>query len=323
MKSPLLFLLLSALVTAPAVVSARDVHVLIGGLGGEAEYAERFEQALSLLQKALDKPQTAAESGDSEANAALVDQVILLPPAATSRTRIIEVLAEVAEQTTPEDFVSVTLVGHGTYDGEHYKFNIAGVDLTDADFKTALQAIPTQRQLVVVSTSASGVLLKTLEQAGRVVVTATKSGGEANVVVFPTHWADALSTAAADSDRNEIVTVGEAFDYAQRSVDTYYTEQGLLASEHARLVGDGEMRMSLVRIGALRNAIANPIVDQLLNERHTLEVEFNELRARKSLLGRDEYYAELEQLMLRMAQIQSSIDRETGWDQRDAADQGS
>ncbi|MBX2823075.1 MAG: hypothetical protein KTR33_00010 [Gammaproteobacteria bacterium] len=309
--------LLVAMVPLP--VFSRDVHIVVTGLGGDEEYTERFAQALNLLTSAY-APGSADETSTDDQPAV---EVLALDAEQSSRQALIELFDSVAANTTADDFVSVTLIGHGTYDGEHYKFNVSGEDLTGADLKTGLQKLPAQRQLVVVATSASGVLLKTLEQAGRILVTATKSGGETNVVVFPVHWADALSTSAADRDRNEIVTVAEAFRYAETQVENHYAEQGLLASEHARLEGDNPAARSLVRIGALRNAAGNVKVEQLLDERLVLQQELDKLLARKADLARDQYYSELEQLMLRMARIQLSIDDETGWSQDQSNGRGS
>ncbi len=48
------------------------------------------------------------------------------------------------------------LIGHGTYDGVEYKFNLVGPDITAADLAALCDRIAAKRQLIVNTTSASG-----------------------------------------------------------------------------------------------------------------------------------------------------------------------
>ena len=48
------------------------------------------------------------------------------------------------------------LIGHGSYDGMDYKFNMPGPDLGGAELAALLDHIPATRQLVVNMTSSSG-----------------------------------------------------------------------------------------------------------------------------------------------------------------------
>ncbi|MBX2824093.1 MAG: hypothetical protein KTR33_05140, partial [Gammaproteobacteria bacterium] len=286
-------------------VQARDYQFIATGLGGNDDYSARFTAAFDDIVAAF-----AASTMGGDGNP---ETLRTMDAKDVSKEAILSELADLATSLAETDTLTVILVGHGTYDGEHYKFNIPGPDLTGQELKNALAEIKASRQLVVLATSASGVMLKTLEQEGRIVVTATKSGGEINGVAFPIFWAEALASDAADIDKNEIVTADEAFRFAENQVALYYTDEGLLATEHPRLEGENAAGLSLMRIGALRDSQEDPVVNALLEDRSELEVELAVLRAKKSDLPRDEYFDDLEALMLRMATLQQSIDAATGW----------
>ncbi len=132
------------------------------------------------------------------------------------------------------------LIGHGTYDGVEYKFNIPGPDITGAELAALLDRVPAARQLVVNMTSSSGGSIEFLRKPNRVVITATKTGTEKNATVFARYWAEALRDPAADADKNETVSALEAFHYAQRKTTEFFDTQKRLATEHAVLEDTGK-----------------------------------------------------------------------------------
>ena len=228
------------------------------------------------------------------------------------------VLAAIERQAAREvDTFALVLIGHGSSDARGWKFNVTGPDVGTDDLVGALAGVRASRQLVVLGASASGALLETLAQPGRVVLTATKSAGELNAVRFPGFFADALGSGVADIDRNEILTVAEAFRYADARTREYYEEQNLLAAEHARLEGEAAASLAVARLGSLRLAGEDPEVAALLDTRLTLERDYRALLARKGEMAPDDYYAEFEALMLSIAGLQRAIDRESGWSEED------
>ena len=101
------------------------------------------------------------------------------------------------------------LIGHGSYDGEEYKFNLLGPDISGED-RVLCDRIPSKRQLIVNTTSASGGSIGALEKPGRIVIVATKTGTEKNATVFARYWVEALSDPTADMDKNESISALEA-----------------------------------------------------------------------------------------------------------------
>jgi len=283
---------------------AKAYVVIVSGLGGESSYQESFNKSADAMQESFTPSNLS--TGDETEIFSLADQEV-------SGAAVIEQIEEISQRIDPTDQFILMLVGHGSYDGEHYRFNIPGPDLTDYDLKHAIDSINAEQQLIVLATSASGVMLQQLQKPGRIVITATKSGGEINAVVFPEYWATALTTVKADFDRNEIVTVTEAFRFTRKAVEDHYKERNLLASEHARLIGEGADQQPIAMIGSLRNVGDNPKVAELLNQRADLEKQFHALVATKDQSTLNDYYDRLQTLMLRFAHVQRSLDQETGW----------
>lgn len=292
------WLLLTGLV-AVGELGAEVGLVVANGIPGNATYRDAFRSERSRIVAAIDSLDPAPGARVT------VD----------GRVETAEDLLEAIETTgaRPLDVFVLVLLGHASHDVDGWRFNVSGPDVTAEALVAALATVEATRQIVIVSTSASGALLEPLAQPGRVVMTATKSGGEVNAVRFTEHLARVLESASGDLDRNEIMTVAEAFRAARAATARWYEEQGLLASEHARLAGEDAAELPLAYLGSLRRAQADPEVAALLDRRLSLEADFRALTARKPELPRERYYAELETLLLAIARLQASIDRATGW----------
>jgi hypothetical protein len=285
------FLLTVAMAGSSA--QAKHYELIASGIGGEAEYEQRFREQANQLGKAV-------QHANSDAKV-----TVLLGEKATRAA----IRATLNEWTTlsNEDQLIVTLIGHGTFDGEEYRFNVPGQDLTATDLREWLQPLQS-KQLVVLATSASGGALAKLQSDKRIVITATKSGGERNATQFAEHWVKALSAAEADRDKNEWVTAQEAFDFTVRKVADAYKSTASLATEHARLEGKRADGLPLGRLGSLKEMPKDAELNQLFAERLRIENEFEAVKAQKTSLEVDAYYSELEKTLIALAKIQQRID---------------
>ena len=72
------------------------------------------------------------------------------------------------------------------------------------------------------------------------VITATKSGTEKNATVFARFFIEALRDPAADTDKNQAISVLEAFRYAEEKTGKYFETQKRLATEHALIEDTGK-----------------------------------------------------------------------------------
>lgn len=272
-----------------AAAAAAERTLIVAGLGGEPEYEQRF-QALA---------REAAKLTGGEA---------LAGPQAT-KAAIRERVAQLAAGLAADDTFTLVLIGHGTWDGETYRFNVPGPDVTGEDLRAWLEPIPS-RQVVVLATSASGAALKLLAGPRRAVFTATRSGNEKNAVVFPRYWVEALRDPAADTDKNEAVSALEAFRYATQKTAAFFETQKRLATEHAAMEDPGGAgRAALVRFGAAQAALASPQKRALLAQREKLEIEVEKLKREKAALAPEEYKKRLQALLVALAQVQEEIER--------------
>ena len=280
------------------VAHAELYYLIVGGLGGQVSYEERFVAQTESLADAARRT-----LGDGS-------RVSVLSGNAASRDALTAELSRLAEVTAATDSVAIFLLGHGSYDGEFYKFNLPGPDIDGETFAELLEAIPAGRQLVVNTTSASGAISESWSADGRTVITATRSGGERIATRFGEHWTAALSSDEADANKNGAITVQEAFDFAARKVSDSYEDAGTLATEHPQLVGDAAGSMNVALLEARIATTAE--LEGLIGELTTLEEAIDRLRLRRDDLGDDAYLSELQSLLLELALVQREIDEVRG-----------
>ena len=271
-------------------------YLIVGGLGGEPNYEEQFAaHSLTLAN--------AAKRTVDEAN------VTVLTGDDATRDAVRASLEELAANTQASDRLAVMLIGHGSYDGRQYKFNLPGPDLDDGELGELLTAVPARTQLIVNATSASGAILENWASEGRSIITATRSGAERNATRFAGHWAAALSSAAADLNKNGSISVQEAYDYASRAVADSFEAEGTLATEHPQLAGEGAAAFEVARLTA--RALDTPELVTLNAELVELEEQIAALRLQREELGED-YLPQLQALLVQLALVQQRIDAAAG-----------
>ena len=284
---------------AAAVPSlAAEYVIIVSGLGGEAEFQEGFDEQAQQIQAA------ALSLGLDEG------QVQLLQGANASKENILSAITNL--NTDSDDLLQLHIIGHGSFDGSEYKFNIPGSDITDGELANALNT-ESAKQMVAIMTSASGAAMESLQADNRLVITATRTGLQKNVSVFSRFWAEGADRSNADLNKNEIVSIAELYDYTLERVTDYYESENLIASEASLIEGQDNIDadlFSLARIGQLANTSVSGEVEVLLAERTEVEVKLSELSERRQSLTEDEYFGELQNLMLELGLLQQQIDRE-------------
>ena len=243
---------------------------------------------------------------------------------AATRERLTQVMDQIAKTARPEDDFVLILIGHGSYDGVEYKFNLVGPDVSAVDLARLCNAVQSRRQLVVNTTSSSGGGFAALQRKGRAVITATKSGTEKNATVFARFFVQAFEDPAVDVDKNESVTALEAFQYAERKTADFYTSQKRLATEHplfedvgsgepVREAGSGEGRFlasfSLIRLGGAGSAALDPAKQELLARKEDIESQIDVLKYQKAAIQPIVYDRQLKALLLNLARVQTELDK--------------
>jgi len=301
------------LVAAPQIPVRADVYyVTVAGLGGEPDYVQRF----TATAKDLDKIFKASNGA----------HVYTLTGNDSTRAKLTETLIAIAKEAKPEDDLIVTLIGHGTFDGVEYKFNLVGPDITGAALAALCDKVQTRRQLIVDTTSASGGAVAAFERPGRAVIAATKTGTEKNATVFARYWVEALQDPTADVDKTESISALEALVYADRKTAAFYDSQKRLATEHAVFEDSGHgdpvkasaaegkegallASLTLVRFGMTGAAITDPAKRALIAQKEALEQKIDTLKYEKAAMDPNEYSWQLKGALVDLARVQEELDK--------------
>lgn len=314
-------------IEAEAGESLGALLVVVGASGTE-EYGRQFSQWAerwrSVATAAGWKVVTVSPLTEDPAESPSGPSVPLeTSPAAKSQLEMLRhsILEETEEQVLP---MWIVLIGHGTDDGRTARFNLSGPDVSADDL--AVWLAPLQRPLAVVNcSSSSGRFLQPLRAEGRVVIAATSGPGELNFSRFGGELSAIIGDPVADTDKDGQTSLLEAFRFASRQTEEYYTSRGQLPTEHAMLDDNGDAKGT--RAAAIPDTGPVPLGDGALArswhlvpnlqerrltlgqrfERDRLESEIDQLRQRKPSLDVDQYYAELESLFVQLAQLSASF----------------
>jgi hypothetical protein len=238
--------------------------------------------------------------------------------------RLLNVLTN--EVAKPDGELWLVFIGHGTFDGRSAKFNLRGPDISADELAAVLK--PGKRPLALIDcTSASGPFINALSAPGRVIITATRSGYEVNVTRFGGYLARAIADPAADLDKDGQTSLLEAYLLASRQVEQFYKEAGRLATEHALLDDNGDglatpadwfrgvraiktaangKSVDGVRahqLNLVRSEVEQELSPEVRARRDELEKKLSELLSRKGDMKENEYYSQLESLMVETARL--------------------
>jgi hypothetical protein len=304
----------------PAQNGASTYAVVITGLGGDPEYEKIIEDWGRDLRSSLEKSGLGQDRLFWLA-AKKLDGVY----AQSTQEQIQRLLQTLAGRVQPRDVFQLYLIGHGSYDEYDYRLSLPGPDLTAAQYAELLKPIRSERQLVVNMTSSSGASLNALRQRGRVVITSTSAGQERNFSVFARYFVAALQDAAADADKNEEISALEAYRYAAREVARYYDSQKRLATEHSLMEDRGEgdgvrepapdngqgilaAALPVRRLGEQSSTFDTPEVQELRAQKRSVEESIEQLKYNKAGMETDDYFQQLEKLLLQLSQLQQKLD---------------
>ena len=297
-----------------------DVIVVVGA-AGEPEYQSEFERWAGQWELAAER------AGASHTRIGTFEEPSRRNPL-TDRERLVDALQVTDDDSTP---LWIVLIGHGTFYRDTAKFNLVGPDISAAEFAELLE--PIGRPLVVINTaSASGPFINRLSREGRIVVTATKSGAEINYTRFGNYFSSAIGSHEADLDHDGEVSVLEAFLYASAEVRRFYQSEDRLGTEHALLDDNGDglgtpatlfrgLRVEgKVKEGAQPDGdlarritlapagVALPLTESERQERDQIERAVESLRSRKGSISEEEYYVQLEPLLLSLGRLYLQVE---------------
>jgi len=302
----------------PGLAAADERYALIvSGASGSEKFAESQKTWVSSLQSTLQKHLGFA-----------ADHIIVLSEGAgesdiANRANVTRTLTALKPKLTADDTLLVVLLGHGTYDGTAAKFNLVGPDMESREWKASLDGIAA-RLVFVNTTSSSFEFVQALSGKNRIVIAATDSSAQKYATVFPQYFIEALTDQAkADNDKNGRLSVWEAFTYASQAVKQSFEQKGTLVTERSIIDdngdgvgkeatataagGDGVLARTTFLDAAPAATSANAAVAALDKRRIAIEVEIEQLKARKGEMPAGQYEEEFERLAIELAKISAQI----------------
>ena len=247
----------------PPVAAGLRWGVIFQGLPGDAAHARPFRQVTDQLRTWL------VESLEFPP-----EQVVSLPemteraaeePTPLTGEAIRSTLADLAAKLQPEDTLWVFTVGHGSHDGRRAWFHVAGPDPSDIDLADWLTEVRCREQVVWLTHSSSGWLVKPLSRPGRIVITATAADDESNETEFPHALVTVVreSPAKLDRDKDGRLSLAELFSATAQEVARRFQRDQRIPTEHAQLDdnGDGVGTETLVEPGPDKPAADKPAAD--------------------------------------------------------------
>jgi hypothetical protein len=323
MEGPAMRTLVMIMLAAVAVAAdePRPTVIVVVGAEGTKEYGEAFREWAGRW-----------ESAAKQARVEYVEIGLQSVGDKTDRDLLAEQLIRVAQPSTEAAWL--ILIGHGTYDGKTAKFNLRGPDVAPAEMAGWLKAV--ERPLAIIDcTSSSGPFLNDLSASNRVVVTAARSGVEFNYARFGEYISSAINDPKADLDKDEQVSLLEAFLMASSGVREFYAGEGRLATEHA-LIDDNGDRLGTpadwfqglratktpkdgassdgVRAGQMvlvKSQREEQLPPQIRARRDELERELAALRQKKASMLEDEYLSRIEPILVELSKLYESAERAT------------
>jgi hypothetical protein len=304
--------LLLALSLLAADDSRPTVLVVVGAEGTE-EFGKQF-------QEWAERWETAAERG----GARFVAIGLVKENGAEDKQRLQQRLSELGGESSAA--LWLVLIGHGTFDGKTARFNLRGSDVSAAELAEWVK--PHERPLAVINcTSASAPFLKELSAENRVVITATKSGQEHNFARFGDYLSAAIADPEADLDKDQQTSLLEAFVLAAAGTEEFYASDARLATEHALIDDNGDglgtpaawfrglratkaakdgaaldgLRAGQFHLVPSTAELELPAVAR--ERRDQLEADLAALREQKSMLAEEAYFAQLEKIVVELAEL--------------------
>ncbi|MGI9518001.1 MAG: hypothetical protein ACR2NP_13190 [Pirellulaceae bacterium] len=300
---------------SPAADETRQLVIVVGA-AGESQYGSQFAEWADLWATAARRSDfgvtlLAGDDGSGSTLESLRDRLT-------------------TQADSGEAELWLVLIGHGTFDGTDAKFNLVGPDVTASQFGEWLK-MRTGKSVIINCASCSGPFASALTGENRIVVTATKSGYEMNFARFGQFLAETIADPEIDLDKDRQTSLLEAFIIASGRTAEFYASESRLATEHAmiednsdglgtpgewfrgirvtRVAKDGSSPDGLRanQVFFVMNELESRLSEAQASQRDELESQLEDLRKTKDRLTEDQYYEQLEVIMLELARLYQSV----------------
>ena len=238
------FILITLVVflSVTATTYAADYVLILGGVGGEKSYYDKFWSATSRFHQLL----TQQYGYSPEQITFLFEDQGNLPGLVTGEAKREPVLAEftqLAEKIQPTDRFILFMIGHATKSADGVKFNLLGRDITQNEYTDSINKIKAEQQLLIFGFQYSARIVRDISAIGRIILTSSSTReGYASQVSFGDLFVDAFSESSADKNSDGAISIFEAFLWMQKRTDEWYAQDGAIQAEHPHIDDNGDGR---------------------------------------------------------------------------------
>lgn len=219
--------------------------VILSSLPGDNEHAQMFSTVMSAWKTWLTDALEIPENNIHLLPEMSVDAAESQPAPTASDVRAL--FQQLREQLAIDNSLWVITLGHGSFDGKRAWFHLAGKDPSEIDVAGWLADCPCREQVVFLTHSTAGRMVKALSRPGRIVIAATADDDETNETEFPHAFQRVTEAQPSSIDRNENgeLTLLEFYFAIVDEVERGFKADNRLATEHAQLDDDGVNRGEL------------------------------------------------------------------------------
>ena len=248
---------ISIIILAVCLISttafAADYVLIIGGVAGEKSFYDAFWGATSRFHQLLTDeygytPDQITflfeDMGDIDRGGYRRGEVTspLLVDAESNREQVLAAFDQLAKTVQPSDRFLLFMLGHASRTGRgSAKFNLRGRDITEAEYVTLINSVPTENQILIFGFPYSARLVPQLSAPGRIILTSSSPNeGYSLQAGFGDVFVGAFSTADNDINSDGDISLLEAFLSLQTRTKEWYENDGTIQSEHPHLDDNGD-----------------------------------------------------------------------------------
>ncbi len=236
--------ILVVLLSFSTTTFASDYVLILGGVGGEKSYYDKFWSATSRFHQLL----TQQYGYPAEQITFLFEDEGMLPELVSGEAKrepVLEAFAALAETVQPTDRFILFMIGHASRTSSGVKFNLPGRDISQQEYTDSINNIPAEQQLLVFGFPYSTSMVQGISASGRIIITSSSTReGYASQANFGDLFVDVFSEPTADTNTDGAISLLEAFVWMQTRVDEWYEQDGAIQSEHPHLDDNADGRAS-------------------------------------------------------------------------------
>ena len=227
---------------------AADHVLIIGGVAGEKSFYDAFWGATSRFHQLL----TNEYGYTSDQITFLFEDMgdidrggqgeLELVDSESNREQILAAFDQLAKTVQPSDRFLLFMLGHASRTGRgSVKFNLRGRDITEVEYVTLINSVPSERQILIFGFPYSGRLVPQLSAPGRIILTSSSPNeGYSLQAGFGDVFVGAFSTADNDINGDGDISLLETFLSLQTQTKDWYENNGSIQSEHPHLDDNGD-----------------------------------------------------------------------------------